>query len=61
MSQISTKERLLEVKDLAVHFELDQGTVRAMDGVSFHVGSGEIVGLIGLVVITGVLTDPRSL
>ena len=37
----------MEIKDLAVHFEMDQGSVRAVDGVSFDVDSGEIVGVIG--------------
>jgi peptide/nickel transport system ATP-binding protein len=39
--------RLLDVTDLKVHFALDEGTVRAVDGVSFHVEEGEIVGVIG--------------
>ena len=38
---------MLEVVDLKVHFHLGQGTVRAVDGVSFHVDQGEIVGIIG--------------
>ena len=40
-------KRLLDVTDLKVHFALDEGTVRAVDGVSFHVNEGEIVGVIG--------------
>ena len=39
--------RLLDVIDLKVHFMLDEGTVCAVDSVSFHVDEGEIVGLIG--------------
>lgn len=38
---------LLQVEDLAVHFETEEGTVQAVDGVSFTVESGESFGLVG--------------
>ena len=38
---------LLEVRDLEVTFTTSGGDVRAVDGVSFDVESGEIVGLAG--------------
>ncbi len=38
---------LLEVRDLATHFFTRAGIVRAVDGVSFTVAAGEIVGLVG--------------
>jgi peptide/nickel transport system ATP-binding protein len=38
---------LLEVRDLATHFAARTGTVRAVDGVSFSLAAGEIVGLVG--------------
>ncbi len=42
-----TAEPLLEVHDLTVEFAVDGGALRAVDGVSFEVGRGEIVGLVG--------------
>ena len=47
LAETATGQKLLEIKDLAVYFELDQGTVRAVEGVSFDVDNGEIVGVIG--------------
>ncbi|WP_135806396.1 ABC transporter ATP-binding protein [Halorussus marinus] len=38
---------LLDVEDLTVHFHTEQGTVRAVDGVSFRVGEREAFGLVG--------------
>jgi oligopeptide/dipeptide ABC transporter ATP-binding protein len=38
---------LLEVKNLETHFPTRAGLVRAVDGVSFHVGEGELLGLVG--------------
>ena len=47
MSLEFSQTRLLEITDLEVRFYLDQGIVRAVDGVSFHVDNREIVGIIG--------------
>ncbi len=38
---------LLDVEDLSIQFRTRDGTVRALDSVSFAVGRGEIVGLVG--------------
>src|SRR5688572_31418350 len=38
---------LLEVNDLRVHFPLDEGTVRAVDGVSYALRRGRTLGVVG--------------
>jgi microcin C transport system ATP-binding protein len=38
---------LLEVRNLQTHFPTRSGLVRAVDGVSFHLDRGELLGLVG--------------
>jgi peptide/nickel transport system ATP-binding protein len=38
---------LLEVKDLKVHFETEDGLVKAVDGLSYSVDRGQTLGIVG--------------
>ncbi len=60
---------MLEVRDLKVSFRSEQGLMRAIDGVSFNVGEGEILGMVGesgsgktvsLLAVMGLINDPNA-
>ena len=38
---------VLQVKDLTMHYQTRQGTVKAVDGISFELARGEVLGLVG--------------
>lgn len=47
VSKLNKAVPLLEVRNLKTHFMLQQGIVRAIDGVDFAIGRGQTVGLVG--------------
>lgn len=40
-------KKILEIKDLATHFFTDKGVVKAVDGISYDLNEGEILGIVG--------------
>ncbi|MCJ7511562.1 MAG: ABC transporter ATP-binding protein [Anaerolineales bacterium] len=47
MTLVDSAGILLEVQNLKTYFFTDDGVVKAVDGVDFHVDRGEIFGLVG--------------
>ncbi len=43
----STSEHLLEVKNLATRFYTEEGTVYAVNNISYSMGEGELLGVVG--------------
>ena len=44
---VPTSDPVLEIDDLHVHFVTSHGTVRAVEGVAYHVNAGEMVAIVG--------------
>jgi oligopeptide/dipeptide ABC transporter ATP-binding protein len=64
------RESLLEVEDLRVGFATDDGLVRAVDGISFTVGKGEVFSVVGesgsgksvtSLAVLGLVPDPGTI
>ncbi len=60
---------MLEVRDLRVSFRTEQGLLRAIEGVTFDVVEGEILGVVGesgsgktvsLLAVMGLINDPNA-
>jgi len=44
---VSATVPLLQVKDLVVHFETEDGLVKAVDGISYSIDRGQTLGIVG--------------
>ncbi len=47
MNTPETRDKLVEVRDLKTYFTIEGRTAKAVDGVSFDIYKGEVLGLVG--------------
>ena len=47
MTTVSTARRVLEVRDVRTRFHTQDGTVHAVNGISFDLDEGELLGVVG--------------
>lgn len=61
---------ILEVTNLRVSFRSERGVVRVLDGISFTVDEGEVLGIVGesgsgktmtVLAVMGLITDPNAI
>ena len=66
---MSAPDMILQVRDLTVSFRTERGLVRAIDRVSFDLGTGEVLGIVGesgsgktvtVLAVMGLITDPNA-
>ena len=47
MAQKNPKDLILDIKDLVIHYETDDGTVEAVNGIDIQLEYGKTLGLVG--------------
>ena len=57
---MSEKKKLFEIKGLVTQFHTEAGVAKAVDGVSFDIYEGEVLGIVGDRVGSGVRLSVRS-
>lgn len=40
-------EKILEIKDIQISFKTDEGELKVVDGIDFHINKGETLGVVG--------------
>ncbi|NLJ86598.1 MAG: ABC transporter ATP-binding protein [Firmicutes bacterium] len=47
LGEVDSVSKLLEVRNLKTHFETEEGTVKAVNGVTFDIHRGQTLGVVG--------------
>ena len=47
VQRVERGEAFLDVRDLKVHFPTEDGLVKSVDGLSFHIERGRTLGIVG--------------
>ena len=54
------RQPILSIRNLKTWFMMDEGTAKAVDGVSFDVHTGQVVGIVGRRDLVRALNVPQS-